>query len=215
MLVSCGGEDATTESTEQAVSIQTDNEKVSYVFGQQQFMMLQQSELSHMLEDEAFMKGMDDARAGAMALVTMNEALEIIEANKPLDPAIAAGTAFLEANGAREGVVTTPSGLQYEILTEGTGAIPVATDEVLTHYHGTFIDGTVFDSSVDRGEPISFGVTGVIQGWIEALQMMPVGSKWKLTIPYELAYGEQGRGASMPPYSVLIFDIELLEIVAK
>ncbi len=123
------------------------------------------------------------------------------------------GKAFLEKNKAREGVVTTASGLQYEILKEGTGPKPTAQDNVKCHYHGTRIDGKVFDSSVDRGEPVTFNVSQVIPGWTEALQLMPVGSKWKLYIPGELAYGERGAGKDIGPNTTLIFEVELLEIV--
>ena len=125
---------------------------------------------------------------------------------------IKAGADFLAENGKRKGVTTTKSGLQYEILKKGNGPIPAATDNVETHYHGTLLDGTVFDSSVERGQPISFGVNGVIAGWTEALQLMNVGSKWKLYIPYNLAYGERGAGQSIGPYSTLIFEVELLKI---
>ena len=125
--------------------------------------------------------------------------------------AIAEGDAFLAENAKREEVVTLPSGLQYEVLTEGSGAIPTASDKVKVHYHGTLIDGTVFDSSVERGEPTSFGVTQVIAGWTEALQLMPVGSKWRLYVPYDLAYGSADRG-EIKPYSNLIFDVELIGI---
>ncbi len=123
------------------------------------------------------------------------------------------GKAFLDANGKRDEVITLASGLQYEVMTKGTGAIPKASDSVKVHYHGTLIDGNVFDSSVRRGEPTTFGVTQVISGWVEALQLMPVGSKWKLFIPSDLAYGEQGAGQSIAPNSTLIFEVELLEIV--
>jgi FKBP-type peptidyl-prolyl cis-trans isomerase FklB len=123
-----------------------------------------------------------------------------------------AGEEFLAKNKGLEEVTTTASGLQYEVITEGKGAIPTFNDKVKVHYHGTFVDGTVFDSSVDRGEPSTFGVGQVIKGWTEALQLMPVGSKWKLYIPYDIAYGAQGRG-SIPPFSMLIFEVELLEIV--
>lgn len=125
--------------------------------------------------------------------------------------AVAANEAFLTENAEREEVTTLPSGLQYEILTEGTGATPTADDRVRVHYHGTLIDGTVFDSSVERGEPATFGVTQVITGWTEALQLMPVGSKWRLYIPHDLAYGSQDRG-EIKPFSTLIFDVELLGI---
>jgi len=122
-----------------------------------------------------------------------------------------AGRAFLAENAAKEGVVTTASGLQYKVLKEGTGAKPTIEDRVKVHYHGTLIDGTVFDSSVERGEPLDLSVNGVIPGWSEALQLMSVGSKYTLYIPYELAYGANGAG-TIPPYSALIFDVELLGI---
>ncbi|RYY03647.1 MAG: FKBP-type peptidyl-prolyl cis-trans isomerase [Gammaproteobacteria bacterium] len=123
------------------------------------------------------------------------------------------GELFLAENAKKEGVTVTDSGLQYEVLTQGTGEKPTAQSRVKTHYHGTLIDGTVFDSSVQRGEPIDFAVGGVIAGWTEALQLMPVGSKWRLYIPHNLAYGERGAGASIAPFSALIFDVELLDIV--
>lgn len=131
----------------------------------------------------------------------------IIEANHK------AGEAFLAANKTKPGVVTTASGLQYQVITEGTGPKPLPSDKVKCHYHGTLIDGTVFDSSVDRGQPVDFPVTGVIQGWVEALQLMPVGSKWKLFLPANLAYGDNAAGPKITPGSTLIFDVELLEIV--
>ncbi len=124
---------------------------------------------------------------------------------------IAKGEEFLSENAKKEGVQVTESGLQYEIIEEGNGETPLASDVVKVHYHGTLLDGTVFDSSVDRGEPIEFPVNGVIKGWQEALQLMPVGSKFKVYIPQELAYGAQGAG-TIPPYSALIFDIELIDI---
>lgn len=122
------------------------------------------------------------------------------------------GEKFLTENKAREGVTETPSGLQYEVITMGTGEKPAAEQTVKVHYTGTLLDGTKFDSSVDRGEPAEFGVNQVIPGWQEAIQLMPVGSKFKFYIPYELAYGEAGTGP-IPPYSTLIFEVELLEIV--
>lgn len=125
----------------------------------------------------------------------------------------AAGESFLAENARKPGVTVTESGLQYEVITQGTGAIPTRTSKVKTHYHGTLIDGTVFDSSVNRGQPIDFPVNGVIAGWTEALQLMPVGSKWRLYIPHNLAYGERGAGANIKPYSALIFDVELIDIV--
>jgi FKBP-type peptidyl-prolyl cis-trans isomerase len=133
------------------------------------------------------------------------------EAQKNLEE----GNAFLEQNKAREGVTTTESGLQYEVITAGTGEKPTAENQVRVHYHGTLIDGKVFDSSVDRGEPAVFGVNQVIPGWTEALMLMPVGSKWKVYLPSNLAYGEQGAGQDIAPNSALIFEVELLEIVKE
>lgn len=126
-----------------------------------------------------------------------------------------AGRDFLEENGKRVEVKTTPSGLQYEVLTEGDGPTPTATDSVKVHYTGRLIDGTVFDSSEERGEPATFGVTQVIPGWVEALQMMKVGSKWRLFIPSNLAYGPNGAGGLIGPNQTLIFDVSLLEIIGK
>jgi FKBP-type peptidyl-prolyl cis-trans isomerase FklB len=123
-----------------------------------------------------------------------------------------AGTDFLAKNAKKPGVVTLPSGLQYKIVEKGKGAIPVDGQQVTTHYKGTLIDGKVFDSSYDRGEPATFGVNQVIPGWTEALKLMPAGSKWELYIPYNLAYGERAVGANIPAYSTLVFEIELLEI---
>src|SRR3954463_4647476 len=123
-----------------------------------------------------------------------------------------AGEDFLEQNKSKEGVVTTPSGLQYEVLEEGTGSKPKATDKVKCHYHGTLIDGTIFDSSVQRGQPATFPLNMVIKGWTEALQLMPVGSKYRLFLHPSLAYGERQTGSVIGPNSTLIFDVELLGI---
>lgn len=123
-----------------------------------------------------------------------------------------AGKAYLAENGEKEDVITTASGLQYEVINSGDGAKPTTADQVTVHYHGMLTDGTVFDSSVDRGQPATFGVTQVIKGWTEALQLMSVGDKWKLTIPSELAYGDQGAGGMIGPGATLIFEVELLGI---
>ena len=136
-----------------------------------------------------------------------------IATEKMAGPAIEEGRKFLAENAKRPEVKTLPSGLQYEIIKEGTGEKPTISNTVSTHYHGTLIDGTVFDSSVERGQPAQFGVGQVIAGWTEALQLMPVGSKWKLYLPYNLAYGERGAGRKIKPFATLIFDIELLAIV--
>lgn len=126
-----------------------------------------------------------------------------------------AGAAFLNENGKRPEVKTTASGLQYEVIEEGTGAQPTATDQVVVHYTGKLIDGTVFDSSVERGEPATFGVTQVIPGWVEALQLMKAGSKWRLFIPSNLAYGPNGAGGVIGPDATLIFDVELIKVLGK
>lgn len=126
-----------------------------------------------------------------------------------------AGEAFLKENGIREGVKTTESGLQYEVIEEGNGAMPKAGDDVTVHYTGTLIDGTVFDSSVERGAPATFGVTQVIPGWVEALQMMKEGAKWRLFIPSNLAYGPNGAGGIIGPNATLIFDVELIKVISK
>ena len=123
-----------------------------------------------------------------------------------------AGKKFLAENAKKEGVTVLDSGLQYEVMKEGTGPIPTAKDRVSVHYHGTLIDGTVFDSSVERGAPATFGVTQVIKGWVEALQLMPVGSKWRLTIPSDIAYGDRGAGGAIGPNATLVFEVELLGI---
>ncbi|MEP2602442.1 MAG: FKBP-type peptidyl-prolyl cis-trans isomerase, partial [Paraglaciecola sp.] len=127
---------------------------------------------------------------------------------------IAEGEAYLAENAKRDEVTVTDSGLQYEVITQGEGDVPALTSTVRTHYHGTLLDGTVFDSSYDRGQPAEFPVNGVIKGWTEALQFMKVGTKLKLHVPAELAYGEQGAGGAIGPHSTLVFDVELLDIVA-
>jgi FKBP-type peptidyl-prolyl cis-trans isomerase FklB len=168
----------------------------------------------------AFIVGLQDGLSGAKARVSEKDLRAAFETAQERAEAVAAtgaaqqaeaGKAFLADNRARAGVVTTPSGLQYEVLTEGKGAKPNKDQTVEVHYHGTLIDGTVFDSSVQRGEPISFPVTGVIAGWVEALPLMAVGSKWKLCIPAELGYGNRAQGA-IPAGSVLVFEVELLGI---
>ncbi|MCR5851126.1 MAG: FKBP-type peptidyl-prolyl cis-trans isomerase [Bacteroidaceae bacterium] len=126
---------------------------------------------------------------------------------------IAEGKAYLDANAKREGVTVTKSGLQYEVLKEGTGKSPKATDTVRCHYEGRLLDGSVFDSSYQRGEPADFGLNQVITGWTEGVQLMKEGAKFRFTIPYLLAYGEQGAGSSIPPFSTLIFDVELIKVL--
>jgi FKBP-type peptidyl-prolyl cis-trans isomerase FklB len=141
----------------------------------------------------------------------LNEYFQKIQERK-FSKNIEEGKAFLKANSTKEGVVTLPSGLQYKILKEGNGPKPKESDQVTTHYHGTLIDGTVFDSSVQRGQPATFPVNGVIQGWVEALQLMPTGSKWQLYVPSDLAYGTRGASDDIGPNTTLIFDVELISI---
>lgn len=144
-----------------------------------------------------------------------NQTMEAIQAKKmeaSYGPNKAAGEAFLAENAKKEGVITTASGLQYEVIVAGKGPLPVETDKVKVHYHGTLLDGTVFDSSKDRGEPAEFGVNQVIKGWVEGLQLMPVGSSYKFYIPENLAYGSQAQG-NITPFSTLIFEVELIDIV--
>lgn len=163
-------------------------------------------------------KAIDDVMKGNPLKINQQQAQQLFQNHmmaqkaKASEGMIKSGKAFLEANAKKEGVVVLPSGLQYKVINAGDGLKPSATDKVSVHYHGTLIDGTVFDSSVDRGAPTSFPVNRVIPGWTEALQLMPVGSKWKLFIPYNLAYGEQGAGKKIGPYTTLIFDVELLKI---
>lgn len=147
------------------------------------------------------------------AFKEINERMQAAAAEKATVMA-AEGEAYLSENAKREGVTTVASGLQFEVVSEGEGDKPTAQSTVRVHYHGTLIDGTVFDSSYDRGQPAEFPVGGVIAGWTEALQLMTVGSKYKLHIPHNLAYGEQGAGGAIAPFSALVFDVELLEIVS-
>ncbi len=155
----------------------------------------------------------DEAKAEIQQYFQALEAKQQAEAAKMAEVNEAAGKQYLEENGKRVEVHTTPSGLQYEILVEGDGPMPKSSDSVEVHYTGKLIDGTVFDSSVDRGVPATFGVTQVIPGWVEALQLMKAGSKWRLFIPSQLAYGPQGAGGVIGPNSTLIFDVELLKVL--
>ena len=192
-------------------------EKLSYAIGMSMAQNLMQSGLKN-IDIDAFVKAFTSVWNKADLDMDSNEANQLLQEyftkqqDAMLNQNLEIGRAFLEENKKKANVVTLPSGLQYEILTEGKGEKPKATDSVKCHYHGTLIDGTVFDSSVERGQPAVFGVTQVIQGWVEALQLMPVGSKWRLYIPSELAYGKQGAGRDIQPNSALIFDVELLGI---
>jgi len=162
--------------------------------------------------------GLEDVVKNNSLKVSTQEADQIIQkylkesASKQHETIMEAGAKFLALNAKRAEVIVLESGLQYEVLREGIGANPKPEDKVTTHYHGTLIDGTVFDSSVDRDEPATFPVNGVIAGWVEALQLMKPGSKFRLYVPYNLAYGEQGTGQLIKPYATLIFEVELIQI---
>jgi FKBP-type peptidyl-prolyl cis-trans isomerase FklB len=199
----------------------TDAEKASYGIGLQMGEQLKANPFEGLNLHSVF-EGMKDAYAGEAMRVEIPEiqaAFEKInteiQARREEESKVLAaeGVAFLEENAKRTEITVTESGLQYEVVTAGEGEKPSAESKVRVHYHGTLINGTVFDSSYDRGEPAEFPVNGVIAGWTEALQLMPVGSKWRLYIPHELAYGERGAGASIAPFSTLVFDVELLEIL--
>ena len=168
---------------------------------------------------EDFAQAIADVLNRKETAISHNEAREIVnkyfmELEEKMNAEnIEKGKAFLEENAKKEGVITLPSGLQYQIITEGSGKKPSATDKVKCHYEGTLIDGTLFDSSIKRGQPAVFGVNQVIKGWVEALQLMSEGSKWRLFIPSELGYGAQQAGEMIPPHSTLIFEVELIEVL--
>ena len=193
-------------------------DKVSYALGLSIGNNFQNSGINN-LQIEDFVKGLKDVLGEAQPEISYDEAKQVINdyfmnlQKERLELNKKAGEEFLTINKGKAGVVTLPSGLQYQILQKGEGATPTASDNVKCHYHGTLINGTVFDSSVQRGEPAVFGVSQVIPGWVEALQLMPVGSKWRLFIPANLAYGEHGAGDAIEPNSALVFDVELLDIV--
>ena len=192
-------------------------EKLSYALGMSMASSLVNSGLND-INVEAFSKAVADVISKSELEMSPQEANEHIQVyfskkqEEELKKNTEAGRIFLEENAKKEGVVTLPSGLQYEIITEADGEIPTATDKVKCHYHGTLITGEVFDSSVQRGQPAVFGVNQVIKGWVEALQLMSVGSKWKLFIPADLAYGAQGAGEMIGPNTALVFEVELLGI---
>jgi FKBP-type peptidyl-prolyl cis-trans isomerase FklB len=197
--------------------LSTEKEKVSYSLGVNIASSLKQQGFDEINLD-VFMAALHDVlneRALQIDLATggqiLNEHFQKIQDRK-FSKNVEEGASFLKANSTKEGVITLPSGLQYKILKEGNGAKPSAADEVTTHYHGTLIDGTVFDSSVQRGQPATFPVNGVIKGWVEALQLMPAGSKWQLYVPSDLAYGSRGASEQIGPHTTLIFDVELISI---
>ena len=193
-------------------------DKVSYCFGLSIASNLLSSGVNQ-INTEAFVDALRTVYAGQMPEITPEEANQILQTyfeklqNERGNAAKEAGASFLKENKTKEDVITLNSGLQYKVISTGNGAIPKTGDTVRCHYEGRLINGTVFDSSYRRGEPAEFPVNGVIPGWVEALQLMPVGSKWQLFIPSELAYGVHGAGQAIGPNETLIFDIELLDIV--
>jgi len=217
---------ATAAKSAAPLALKTQKDKFSYALGMKMGANLQRQSVP--VDATILARGLKDGLAGGKTLLTDAEAQAAItavqdemrkqqqekmkqagEVNKK------EGTDFLAANKGKDGVVTQPSGLQYKILTEGKGPKPTASDSVVCNYRGTLINGTEFDSSYKRGQPATFPVGGVIKGWTEALQLMPVGSKWQLFIPPDLAYGERGAGADIGPDSTLIFEVELLSIEDK
>jgi FKBP-type peptidyl-prolyl cis-trans isomerase FklB len=202
-----------------AVELNSEEQKFSYGLGQSIGQNFLKDGIEKAFEINAFVGGITDALAGNSAL-SGEEINEVIQKKigELKEGAFAkvkeAGAIFLAENTNKEGITTTASGLQYEILESGdvTGTKPTPTDNVTTHYTGMLTDGKVFDSSVERGEPATFPVNGVIAGWTEALQLMVPGDKWKLYIPFDLAYGERGAGQDIPPFATLIFDIQLIKV---
>lgn len=208
------------------LTLKTPKDKASYAIGMNFGSGLRKQPID--IDPAILARGLRDALAGGKTLLTEDEVRTVLTQlqadlrKKQQEKTIALsennkkeGAAFLAANKEKEGVVALPSGLQYKILQEGTGPKPTATDTVVCNYRGTLLDNTEFDSSYKRGQPATFPVTGVIKGWTEALQLMPVGSKWELFIPAELAYGERGAGAQIGPNATLVFEVELISIQAK
>ena len=206
-----------------SVKLQSNIDSVSYAIGvlvgTNNLKQLENAPGGGEINKEAMAAAFSASTLGKDSIITPEQAQALVQkffegaSQRQSQKNLEEGNAYLEKNKAREGVTTTPSGLQYEVITEGTGPKPTAADQVRVHYHGTLIDGKVFDSSVDRGEPVVFGVGQVIPGWTEALQLMPVGSKWKIYLPSNIAYGERGAGGDIGPNAALIFEVELLEIV--
>ena len=221
LIASCSG-----ESTTGVQELVNDEQRTSYALGLDIAGNLQQAGAE--IEFDALLQGLKDGMAGADSLMTQDECRETMQAFQQKTRAAAMekqqaqskaarteGEAFLTQNRDAEGVKVTESGLQYLVLVAGDGPKPKVTETVKVHYHGTLIDGTVFDSSVDRGQPTTFPLNRVISGWTEGLQLMPVGSKYKFFIPSQLAYGERSPSPKIPAGSTLIFEVELLEIVGN
>jgi FKBP-type peptidyl-prolyl cis-trans isomerase FklB len=208
------------------LTLKTQKEKASYAMGMNFGTGLRKQSVD--IDPAILARGLRDAFSNGKTLLTEDEARaaltqlqsDLRKKQQELAQQLGAtnkkdGMAFLEANKTKDGVVTLPSGLQYKVLQEGAGPKPVSTDTVVCNYRGTLLDNTEFDSSYKRGQPATFPLTGVIKGWTEALQLMPVGSKWQLFVPAELAYGERGAGGQIGPNATLIFEVELLSIQGK
>ncbi len=202
---------------EKPIELTTEVEKAAYSLGVNLGNNFKQQGLDTILDLNIVVRGLLDQKDNK-SQITAEEAEKVLQSyfqklqEEQTKAMSQEGKKFLEENAKKEGIKTTASGLQYEVITMGTGAKPTATDKVKVHYEGSLINGKVFDSSYKRGEPISFPLNGVIKGWTEGLQLMPVGSKFKFYIPQELGYGERGSGQDIPPYSTLIFVVELLDI---
>jgi FKBP-type peptidyl-prolyl cis-trans isomerase len=222
-LVGCNKEKET-KVVDDSAKLTTLEQKANYIIGQNLAKNLQNGGLA--IEPDSLALALVDVRDGKESRLTEEEMQKIMQEvqqkaiaeqeakqKKQSEDNLAAGAKFLEENKAKEGVVTTESGLQYRVITEGTGAKPTSSDIVTVHYTGKLIDGTEFDSSVKNGEPVSFPLDGVIAGWTEGLQLMSKGAKWEIVIPSELAYGAGGQGP-IPPSSVLVFEVELLDFKA-
>ena len=201
-------------------------DKLSYALGQNIGLQLNDMNLRGKLNVNDFAAAIDDVLNGRPGQLAPEEAHRVLDdfftreeerrqaaAAEQGRAAKSAGEAFLKENAKKPGVVTLPSGLQYEVLNEGTGRRPKATDTVRCHYEGTLVDGTVFDSSYSRGVPAEFGLQQVIAGWTEGVQLMSEGAKYRFYIPYHLGYGERGAGGAIPPYAALVFDVELLNVL--
>ncbi|MBR3489807.1 MAG: FKBP-type peptidyl-prolyl cis-trans isomerase [Bacteroidales bacterium] len=194
-------------------------DKLSYALGLNIGHQLKEMGLSNQLNVDDYASAITDVLKGNTPLIGMEEASKLLNdfftelEEKQRTAAKSEGERFLAENAKRPEVTVTPSGLQYEVLNEGTGRSPKATDTVRCHYHGTLIDGTVFDSSYQRNQPADFGLNQVIAGWTEGVQLMKEGAKYRFYLPYHLAYGEHGAGNSIPPFATLVFDVELLKVL--
>ena len=208
----------TTPKTATPYTLKTQKEKESYALGMSFGSGLHRQDVTKRIDSAALIRGLRDGMGGGKTLLTEDEMRAALQqlrtdvTHAAADENVKTGAAFLAANKSKPGVTTLPSGLQYKVLTAGTGPKPTASDTVTVNYRGTLISGKEFDSSYKRGQPATFPVGGVIKGWTEALQLMPVGSKWQLFIPADLAYGDRGAGGDIGPGETLIFEVELLSI---